>query len=62
MDEQMGGWKHGWVGEWTNGSGIVLVLEEVSEAGQEVSMGEMKLSILGTQEVTDYVGWPVLMQ
>lgn len=51
---------------WTNRWGIVLVLEELSKAGslnragQEVSMGEMKLPVLGTQEITNYKGWPVL--
>lgn len=25
-------------------------------------MAEIKLSVLGAQEVTDYIGWPVLMK
>lgn len=58
INRQMDGWRHGRVQAWTNGWGIVLVLEELSKAGswnragQQVSMGEMRLSVLGTQEVT----------
>lgn len=47
MDGQMNGKKHGWMQEWTNGQGIVFVMEEVSsQTGQgrrhKVSMGDMK--------------------
>lgn len=56
----------GRVQTWTNGWGIVLVLEELSKAGslnragQGGEHGGMKLPVLGTQEITDCIGWPVL--
>lgn len=33
MDGQMDGRKHGWMQGWMDGWGIVLILEEVSQAG-----------------------------
>lgn len=59
----MEAWKGAGMDEWVGHCSCPRGVEQsrlLEQAGQEVSMGEMKLPVLGTQEITNYKAWPVL--